>query len=275
LSELQKTELPTAEKLQLERMKELAEQKLIAEGPLVIAQRDFEASLALVGDPVEYVKLEELRRMEEKITGINEKKRIQPFLQSFWDEINQNIFELEQLKSFKLPDCVVMPNGKSVLESNGGAKASFFKLINNLFVGNGTITRALNPSGDSSIPSPQAQIKDFYRQLCAKYIPESILDENGNTINLDKVNNPELNVPKEYLKILSDLLEKLRLKYEIEKEKNKKQSSLILNIRKERTQINGKLDTELSTLVQKEIDKIIIVQNALKNSIRENQFRLR
>jgi hypothetical protein len=84
-----------------------------------------------------------------------------------------------------------------------------------------------------------------------------------------------------YLKTLTDLLEKLRVRYEqslkerIEFEKNESQNSLIINIRNERLKINQGLDSTVSVLIQQEIDKVLIVQTALKNAFRENQFRLR
>jgi hypothetical protein len=280
LAELQKTKLPSAEDLELEKMKQLAEQKLIAEGPLAIAQREFDENLASIGDPLEYVKSEMLRRMHEKTMEIDEKFRIQPFLQSFWDEINQNTFELEQLKSFRPPKNIINEDGKQVLETQEESKSAFFRLIGNLFIGNGKITRALNPDSNLSIPSPQSQIKDFYNQLNAKYLPASILDETGKTINTKEVdnnifNNPELNIPKVYLEILFDLLEKLRMKYKVvleervEFEKNKTQNSLVVNIRKERLKINQGVDVSISTLIQKEIKKILVVQNALETGIQK------
>jgi hypothetical protein len=236
--------------------------------------------LAVIGDPLEYVKAEMLRRMHEKTMEIDEKFRIQPFLQSFWNEINQNTFELEQLKSFRPPKNIINEDGKQVLETQQESKSAFFKLLDNLFIGNGKITRALNPDSNLSIPSPQSQIKDFYNQLNAKYLPASILDETGKTINTKEVdnnifNNPELNVPKVYLEILSDLLEKLRVRYEktlkerIEYEKNKPQNSLVVNIRKERLKINQGVDTSISALIQQEIDKILVVQNALEIGIQK------
>jgi hypothetical protein len=288
LSELQKTELQSTEDLELERMKEITEQKLLAEGPLAIAQKEFEEALSVIGDPLKYVKAEMLRRMHEKTLEIDEKFRIQPFLQSFWDEINQNTFELEQLKSFRPPKSITNEDGKRVLETHEESKSAFFKLINNLLIGNGNITRALNPNNDPSIPSPQAQIKDFYKQLCAKYIPESVLDETGITVNAAEVdnnifNNPQLNLPPIYLEFLSTLLDKLIARYEealkerVEYEKYRSQDSIYLNItnklKNERLKITRGLDSSVSDLIIAEIQKIIIVQNALEKGLRVTKIR--
>jgi hypothetical protein len=279
LAELKNTELPTSEQLKLAELERLEEQKLIAEGPLAIAQREFDENLSSIGDPLEYVKAEMLRRMHEKTMEIDEKFRIQPFLQSFWDEINQNTFELEQLKSFRPPKSIINEDGKQVLETQEESKSAFFKLIDNLFIGNGRITRALNPSNNPSIPSPQSQIKDFYKQLCQKFIPESVLDDLGNVVNTKVVdnnifNNPQLNIPPIYLEFLSTLLDKLRARYEevlkerIKFEKSTSQDSIYLNItnqlKRERLKITRGLDNSVSNLIIAEIKKVAIVQRALE-----------
>jgi hypothetical protein len=279
LAELQKTKLPSAEDLELEKMKQLAEQKLLAEGPLTIAQREFDENLSSIGDPLEYIKSEQTKQANENI-------RIQPFLQSFWDDINQGISEIEHLNNFQSPNYITNQGGEQLLESNEQAKTSFLKLINNLFIGNGNITRALNPSNDPLIPSPQSQIKDFYKQLNAKFIPKTILDENGKSLNKAEIdnnifNNPELNLPHVYLEFVSTLLQKLRIRYEeilkerIEFEKVGSQDSVYLNItnqlKRERLKITKGLDVSVSDMISAEIEKVSIVQAALAQGLKANK----
>ena len=278
LSKLQKTELPSAEELQLLKMAEIEEQKLIAESEDVIAQKEYDEILETVGDPVEYAKYEKLQKFYTSlIEKLKPKSKIQPFLRSFWDDVSQNIVTVDQLKFFDLPNTVI--EGKeNVLESNSEAKAMFFRLITNLFIGNGKITRGLNPDLDPSISSPQSQIKDFYKQLCTKYIPAAILDENEKVTNQAEVDNnifenPNLKLPEPFLEITLQLLEKLKSKYEEKlkgvtpNEPDNLQDNFITDLKNERVKIDESLDLSLSDLIKLEIEKVELVACAIKKSL--------
>ena len=282
LSKLQNTKLPTAEELQLSKMAGIEEQKLIAEGEVAIAQKEYDQILETIGDPVEYAKNGELKRFLKRLIMNKEKIRVQPFLQSFWDSVNQNIVEVDQLKYFDVPN-YKNENEKYVLESGGEAKAMFFRLITNLFIGNGRITRGLNPDGDPTIKSPQSQIKDFYRQLCTKYIPLIILDEKQKVTNQAEVDNnifsnSELILPMPFLEIILQLLEKLKSKYEeelksvISNESDNLQNNFITKLKNERTMISGTFEPSLSDLIKLEIEKVDLVLAAIKIGLK-SQYR--